>query len=112
MSQQPDGPADILTRLRVASRNGIATDTCDHAIAEIERLQAELAAANARFAEMSTPTGREIELQEILSEALSLCDACKCEHGVPDGYWCEPCNHEHKLPAAEAEASEKARAGR
>jgi len=32
---------------------------------EIERLQSELDAANTRFTEMNTPTGREIELQEI-----------------------------------------------
>jgi hypothetical protein len=42
MTQRPDGPADILDRLRVASRNGIAREVCEHAILEIERLRATL----------------------------------------------------------------------
>ena len=48
MTQRPDGPADILTRLQVASRNGIAREVCEHAIQEIERLRAELNYQTAR----------------------------------------------------------------
>ena len=44
MTQRPDGPADILERLRVASRNNIAREVCEHAILEIERLRVELTA--------------------------------------------------------------------
>jgi CRP-like cAMP-binding protein len=44
MSQRPDGPADFLDLLRVASRNGISCDVCDGAVAEIERLRFELTA--------------------------------------------------------------------
>ena len=50
MNQRPDGPADIVTRLRAARRNGLGADFCDQAIAEIERLRAALAAAETRAA--------------------------------------------------------------
>jgi hypothetical protein len=40
---QHTGPADILTRLRVARRNGLGVDFCDQSIAEIERLRSDVA---------------------------------------------------------------------
>jgi len=40
-------------------------------VGEIERLKSELDAANQRFAEMNTPTGREIELQAIVDAVRS-----------------------------------------
>ena len=103
--QRVDGPADILKRLGVAKRNGLGTDFCDEAIAEIERLRAELDAANNRFAAMSTPTGREIELQLRLAAAEACAEYWKHDANCHGG--CCEC----RRLAAEMQAAEKARGG-
>jgi len=68
---------DIVSKLRRFSAWGWE-DLLTRAAAEIERLLAELDAVNTRFHELTTPTGREIELQ---SEVRRLHNALKNAEG-------------------------------
>lgn len=49
----------------------------DSANDKIDYLRRELDAANDRFAQMNTPTGREIELTMVIARIRKLCDDSK-----------------------------------
>ena len=71
---------------------------------EIDRLRAELDAANTRFGDMSTPTGREIELRLQLAAA-----EARAAYWHHDAFCHGGCSECKRLSVAMEAAAEKAR---
>lgn len=81
--------------MRPCNENGNAVLWCDECVGEVhaenERLRAELDAANTRFSEMNTPTGREIELAaEVKRLRKAIAPFTRVASGIP-GNWPGEC---------------------
>jgi hypothetical protein len=84
--------------------SGQLRTTCDWCPTRCEDCrEIELQAA----AELDRMTAEVVRLQAIVDRLEP--PPWKCEHGVSDGDWCEPCNREYKRAEEESAAEEKAR---
>jgi hypothetical protein len=76
------------TKDRILERLRLVGDQLDAMRDANDLLTSRLAAAEARLRKYDPEPG-------------------KCEHGVAEGDWCEPCNHDYKQASIEAESEDQ-----